>query len=95
MTTTSTQRLAAPDDAPEAPSRFTRSRIQGFAIRNSMVLVLLLVIAYFSYRSARFATTGNLPTILIAAAPFALMALGQTLVILTGGIDCQWAASSR
>jgi ribose transport system permease protein len=29
----------------------------------------------------------NMTTILIAAAPFALIALGQTLVILTGGID--------
>lgn len=87
MTSTSTQTLAAPDEAPASTSRFDRNRLQNFAIRNSMVLVLLLVIAYFSYRSARFATTGNLTTILIAAAPFALVALGQTLVILTGGID--------
>ncbi|MFC8501245.1 ABC transporter permease [Pedococcus sp. NPDC057267] len=87
MTTTSTQPLAAPDEAPPRPKRFDRSSLRTFAIRNSMVLVLLLVIAYFSYRSARFATTGNLTTILIAAAPFALVALGQTLVILTGGID--------
>src|SRR4051794_15924592 len=52
-----------------------------------MVLVMLLVIAYFSYRSARFSTADNLVTILVAAAPFALIALGETLVILTGGID--------
>lgn len=52
-----------------------------------MVVVLLLVVAYFTYASARFATLPNLTTILIAAAPFALVALGQTLVILTGGID--------
>ena len=32
-------------------------------------------------------TPDNLVTILVAAAPFALIALGQTLVILTGGID--------
>jgi len=52
-----------------------------------MVLVLLLVLAYFSYENSRFATLSNAETILIAAAPFALVALGQTLVILTGGID--------
>ncbi|AYY15164.1 ABC transporter permease [Actinobacteria bacterium YIM 96077] len=52
-----------------------------------MLLVMLLVIAYFSYRSARFATLDNVQSILVAAAPFALIALGQTLVILTGGID--------
>ncbi|SEE79216.1 ABC transporter permease [Ruania alba] len=56
-------------------------------VRNAMVLILLVVICYFAYRSARFATLDNVTTILIAAAPFALIALGQTLVILTGGID--------
>lgn len=67
--------------------RWDRARIEELLIRNSMVIVLLLVIAYFSYESARFATGPNLRTILIAAAPFALVAFGQTLVILTGGID--------
>lgn len=52
-----------------------------------MVFVMLVVIAFFLYRSARFGTPENLVTILVAAAPFALIALGQTLVILTGGID--------
>ncbi|MBC7725297.1 MAG: ABC transporter permease [Burkholderiaceae bacterium] len=52
-----------------------------------MVVVLLLIICYFSYRSIRFTTPENLLTILVATAPFALIALGQTLVILTGGID--------
>ena len=36
-----------------------------------MVIIILLVIAYFSYRSARFSTVDNLVTILVAAAPFA------------------------
>jgi len=58
-----------------------------FLVRHSMVVILILVIAYFTYRSARFSTPENLLTILVAAAPFALIALGQTLVILTGGID--------
>jgi ribose transport system permease protein len=85
-TSTTAQGLPVPDQAPSAP-RWNRARIEELLIRNSMVLVLLLVIAYFSYESARFATLPNLRTILIAAAPFALVALGQTLVILTGGID--------
>jgi len=78
--------LSAPDEAPQAAS-WNRARIENLLIRNSMALVLLLVIGYFSYKSIRFATLPNLRTILIAAAPFALVALGQTLVILTGGID--------
>jgi len=67
--------------------RFSDISLKNVLIRNSMVLVLIVVIAYFTYRSARFATPDNFLTILVAAAPFALVALGQTLVILTGGID--------
>ena len=66
---------------------FSREWFTGITLRYAMVIILLLVIAYFSYRSARFSTVDNLITILVAAAPFALIALGQTLVILTGGID--------
>lgn len=71
----------------EAVNRFSREWFLAIALRYSMLIVVLLVIAYFSYRSARFSTPDNMVTILIAAAPFALIALGQTLVILTGGID--------
>ncbi len=74
-----------------APTRTRRQQVgavaRNLAVRYVMVLVLIVVICYFAYRSARFATPENVGTILIAAAPFALIALGQTLVILTGGID--------
>src|SRR5579884_128739 len=71
----------------EQRGRFTPAAVREFLIRHSMVVVLLLVMGYFSYRSARFATVDNFVAIAVAAAPFALIALGQTLVILTGGID--------
>lgn len=67
--------------------RFSGKWFQDLAIRYAMVIVMLIIIAFFLYRSARFGTVDNVTTILIAAAPFALIALGQTLVILTGGID--------
>ncbi|MET3952474.1 ABC transporter permease [Arthrobacter sp. UYEF36] len=77
----------APELGSGAPAVFSGPWFQSLAIRHAMVLVMVLVIAFFLYRSARFGTPENLVTILIAAAPFALIALGQTLVILTGGID--------
>ncbi len=83
MSTTTT----APAPANPTTQRFSREWFQNLAIRYAMVIVMLLVIAFFLYRSARFGTVDNVTTILIAAAPFALIALGQTLVILTGGID--------
>lgn len=58
-----------------------------FALRNSMVGALLVAAVIFSFANPRFASFNNFQSILIAAAPFALIALGQTLVILTGGID--------
>lgn len=62
-------------------------RLQELLVRNSMVGVLLLAVVWFSTQNSRFATLTNFRSILIAAAPFGLIALGQTLVILTGGID--------
>jgi ribose transport system permease protein len=68
-------------------SSWNNQRLIDVLIRNSMVIVLVIVMIYFASQNDRFATIQNFRTILIAAAPFALVALGQTLVILTGGID--------
>lgn len=78
------------DTAVRTPPRSSgrlASLVGDFLIRHIMIVVMLGIVAFFAYRSARFATPDNLLTILVAAAPFALIALGQTLVILTGGID--------
>jgi len=78
---------AVESTGPATADRFSAAWFRDQLIRHAMVVVMLLIIAYFSYRSARFSTPDNLQTIAVAAAPFALIALGQTLVILTGGID--------
>jgi len=98
---TDTQQAPSADAVPDAASdkvtisptrgepvrRFSRQWLAAVALRNAMFIVVVLVICYFSYRSLRFSSLDNITTILIAAAPFALIALGQTVVILTGGID--------
>lgn len=68
-------------------NRWDTQRIVDLLIRNSLLIVLLMVMVYFATQNDRFASLGNLRAVLIAAAPFALIALGQTIVILTGGID--------
>lgn len=68
-------------------NRWDTSRVLDLLIRNSLLIVLLMVMVYFATQNERFASLGNLRAVLIAAAPFALIALGQTIVILTGGID--------
>ncbi len=76
------------DETPVARKpALNMSSLSSFAVRHAMVLVMIVVIAYFSISNERFLSLPNLLTIAIAAAPFALIALGQTLVILTGGID--------
>ena len=68
-------------------SDFDNTKLVNVLIRNSLLIVLLLVMVYFATQNDRFVSIGNLRAVLIAAAPFALIALGQTIVILTGGID--------
>lgn len=68
-------------------SKIKKLDIRSLLLRNSMVLILLLVFIFFTINNPEFATLGNFRAVLIASAPFALIALGQTLVILTGGID--------
>jgi len=68
-------------------SRFSAQQVANAAIRYAMVGVLVLVMIFFATSQPRFATANNMLTILTAAAPFAFISLGQTLVILTGGID--------
>jgi ribose transport system permease protein len=80
-----TSALGNLDEAEKAS--WNRERITNLLVRNSMVFVLLIVIGYFSSKNDGFLTLPNLRTILIASAPFALITLGQTVVILTGGID--------
>jgi ribose transport system permease protein len=77
--------MNAANALPEAST--TGSKVRDFVIRRAMVLMMVIVIAVFAFANDNFFTPGNLQAVLIAAAPFALIAIGQTLVILTGGID--------
>ena len=50
-------------------SRRWGSLVGDFLVRHIMIVVMLAIVAFFAYRSARFATPDNLLTIPIAAAP--------------------------
>jgi fructose transport system permease protein len=51
------------------------------------VIVLLLACAFFAARSDRFLTGGNLSLVLQQVMVVGVIAIGQTLVILTAGVD--------
>lgn len=82
----------APGDAalplparPAAPLRALQ-RLTGFKEFNILVALLLLCV-FLSLTSPAFLTTGNLFGVARAFSLTAIVAIGQTLVILTGGID--------
>ena len=68
-----------------APSR--RPRLGPLVQRQGSLVVLVVLCLVASLRFDSFATVANGRSILVAASFLAVIALGQTFVILTGGID--------
>jgi galactofuranose transport system permease protein len=64
-----------------------RERIAGLAQRRGSVVVLALLVLVASLSFDRFLTVGNLQNIAIQSSFLAIVALGMTFVIISGGID--------
>lgn len=64
-----------------------RARLRRSAANLAPLLVLLLLGAAIASQSDRFATTENLKNVVTRSVPLALIAIGQTLVIISGQID--------
>ncbi|PKO04427.1 MAG: sugar ABC transporter permease [Chloroflexi bacterium HGW-Chloroflexi-3] len=65
----------------------TKTDIQQFLLRGRAFIALILVFIVFSAMSPQFLSTGNLVIMSKHVAINALLAIGMTFVILTGGID--------
>ncbi|MCP8937910.1 ABC transporter permease [Alsobacter sp. SYSU M60028] len=72
---------AATGDAPR--TKFEFSRLLGL----TLVGVLLAMFLFLAWKTSTFATPGNLSNLARQGAIFAILALGQTFVIITAGID--------
>ena len=53
----------------------------------TVLIVFLAIVVYLSLSTASFLSTANLMAILVATSLIAIVACGQTFVIITGGID--------
>jgi ribose/xylose/arabinose/galactoside ABC-type transport system permease subunit len=84
--TVSDHEVAAAVAADERRAERT-DRIVGLIQRQGALAVLVVVVVIASAAFPNFRSFDNAATILIAAAPPALIALGMTFVIITGGID--------
>jgi ribose/xylose/arabinose/galactoside ABC-type transport system permease subunit len=69
-----------------------RYRLAGVLVRGGPLIALLLLAAYLSLASPFFLTTSNLVNVSRQTSITAILAVGQTLVILSAGIDLSVAA---
>ena len=88
---TTTEPVSA-QHARERPSGLTLARRALAAPTVGPLLALALTIVFFSLKSDRFFATENFSLILQQVMVVGVLAIGQTLVILTGGIDLSCAA---
>ena len=65
----------------------TKTDVQQLLLRGRAFIALILVVVVFSYLSPQFLTAGNFVIMSKHVAINALLAIGMTFVILTGGID--------
>ncbi len=65
----------------------TKTDVQQFLLRGRAFIALILVLAVFSALSPQFLSIGNLVIMSKHVAINAILAIGMTFVILTGGID--------
>ncbi|MFJ5213932.1 ABC transporter permease [Streptomyces sp. NPDC088354] len=73
--------------APAAARSFDRRRLAVLVQRQGVLAVLLAVVIVSSFVFPSFGTRANAQNITVQASFLAVVALGMTLVIITGGID--------
>ena len=81
---------ATADSLPTSTARKRRSREQQFILMGSRIwswVFLALLVAYFAWQGTGFFTLRNSQNILVNIVSIVLMGLGQTFVIIAGGID--------
>lgn len=73
--------------APGAVLTARKTNVLGLIQTYGMFLILLLVVAIFSFLTPNFLTGSNIINIFRQVSVIGIIAVGQTLVILTAGID--------
>jgi ribose/xylose/arabinose/galactoside ABC-type transport system permease subunit len=68
-------------------NHITKADVQQFLLRGRAFIALILVVIVFTSLSPQFLSTGNIVIMSKHVAINALLAIGMTFVILTGGID--------
>lgn len=79
--------------APSWRDRLTEARRISFWAENAAPVGLIVLVAIFSFLSPVFLTAGNISAMLIAGSILVVLAVAQSFVITTAGIDLSIAAT--
>lgn len=79
--------VQAPSDPAPGARRLAEVRVREFAFQLALYLVLAALIGFFTWASPYFFQTNNLRNILLQVGVVGMIAIGQTFVIVAGGID--------
>src|SRR6202007_3187770 len=82
-------RVMSTEERAAAPAKrlaVKRPRLGDFS-EIAIVLVFLAIVLYLSLTTSTFLSAANIMAILVATSLIAVVACGQTFVIITGGID--------
>jgi ribose transport system permease protein len=94
----SSSTLTPTDGAPVGDGRHTaqaRGRVLPFPITGQEVVLIVVIVALWvalSVTTPAFLTSGSIVPLLVAMAPVALIGIGMTVIIITGGIDVSVAS---
>lgn len=77
----------SPPPPREAAAAARRERLFGVLRGQGLVLVLIGLLIFFDLKSSVFLTSGNIEVIATTAAGLGIMAVAQTLLVVSGGID--------
>ena len=75
------------DCRTSVPAGFDPTAVVHFALRHASLILFFLVITIFSVLAPAFLSLDNATNILLQSAPTGIVAVGVTLVLLTGGVD--------
>lgn len=86
-TTSSTPTAPTPTKANTAVPKGSLSRLAPMLRRNGLLIFFAFLLVVFTIARPEFLSQANIRNILLSASVVGILALGQTVVILTGGFD--------
>lgn len=84
---TGPEQQTAEEAAPEFEPETGFQRVRDLLLRGGPLIALILLSAYLSFATPHFLSVGNLKNVAQQSSVNAILAIGQTLVILSAGID--------